>query len=448
MSNVANIPSLRTIDASHQAMEEAKSVMASGLSSFARMRKNQVVFSRAKGAHLWDIEGNPYIDVVSAHGPVLLGHSPEVVVEAIKQHVDTGLIMGGPHLAETTLARKVLEILPWANKIAYANTGTEAVQLALRVAKVATGRNKIVKFDGHYHGWLDPVYVNGPGVASQIAQGNASAHLSAAQSPTEHSVSALPAPTDVIVTEWNNIDRFKELIADVGSDVAAVICEPYATNFGTFAPDEHFLHEMMRIAREAGALVLFDEVVTGFRLAPGGAAEKLGVQPDLGIYAKAFGSGLPISLIAGTEEAMKPIVEGKVMTSGTYSGSVLPVQASIATLTEIQRRGSGLYSQLEERTRQLADGLERVGHKLGVAVTVNQIGPLAQILVGDIADRSSIAGVNTSDTKFLAEVCELMITLGVYISRKGLMYVNAAHTREDIDQVVNTFEMAVAQLQK
>lgn len=435
-------PPENSIVQSRRFMARARESIASGLASYARFRHNQVVFARAEGAYLWDIEGNRYIDCVCAHGPIFLGHAPPRVTSAVKEAADNGFQFGGPHLAETTLAEMVLERLPWAGKVAYMSTGSEAVHLAVRIAKSFTGRDKILKFEGHYHGWVDPLFVNSPRV--QPAEPHVATAGSAASAliPQQPNVPGQAPFPDVLVAPWGDPAAFAEIMDAVGGEIAAVIMEPLATNFGTFRPPSGYLEHIVKIARAHGALVIFDEIVTGFRIGPGGAAELLGIAPDIATYGKAIASGMPISLVAGTSAVMATVADGRVFTVGTFSGGPASVAAAIATLEEIGAQGPELYDRMDTLGRALASGLERAGDELGLAVKVNQIGSLLQIVIGEVSDVNSIEGVNESDKVLVAEICERMILLGVYMSRKGIIYLNASHSTADIDTIIESFSTA------
>jgi glutamate-1-semialdehyde 2,1-aminomutase len=429
---------------SQLAMNEARKSIASGLSSFARFRNNQVVFAKAEGAYLWDIDGNRYIDCVCAHGPVFLGHANPRVNAAVKSSLDNGAHFGGPHLSETVLAEMVLRVLPWADKIAYMNTGSEAIHLALRIAKSHTGRAKVLKFDGHYHGWIDPLFVNAPRVqpAEPRLQTSNFGFESGSLVAQQTNVPGQAEFSDVLVATWGDLEAFSNIMDAAGSEIAAVIMEPLATNFGTFKPPQGYLEELITISRAHGALVIFDEIVTGFRIAPGGAAELLGLQPDLATYGKAVASGMHLALVAGTSSVMETVADGRVFTVGTFSGAPAAVAAAIATLDEIAAEGNGLYARMDSLGKRLASGIIAAGDDLGLPVNVNQLGSLLQMVIGSVSTMKSIDGVNESNKVLVADICERMILLGVYMSRKGIMYLNASHSDADIDVVIETFHTA------
>jgi glutamate-1-semialdehyde 2,1-aminomutase len=428
---------LYSIEGSQRELARASQSIPRGLVSYFRMRENQVVFHRAEGAYYWDTGGQRYIDVVSAHGPVLLGHGHPEVNAAVSEAMNRAVLTGSPMSGESEFAETALRCLGWADKTTMMSTGTEAVQLALKIARGVTGRSIIVKFQGHYHGWMDPVFVNTAGMEPPKST---TGEFAPGTIPVIPFLPNSPAPAEVIVATWNNIEHFRDLMANVGDQVAAVIAEPYVTNFGTFRPETGYLESVKQIAHAHGSLLIFDEVVTGFRVNLGGAARELAVSPDLGVYAKALGNGFPIAMVAGTEQVMQSIVDGRVPVAGTYSGNPLSVAASTAVLNHLEMNQATLYPRLDARGRQLKVGIENVGSVRGIPLQGNQIGSLVQVLWGDIDDPRSMPGAYSSDREAVTEVMERMIRRGVYTHRKGLFFLNDAHTEEDIDDVIRVFD--------
>ncbi|MGO4588852.1 aspartate aminotransferase family protein [Paenarthrobacter sp. 2TAF44] len=426
----------------------AKAVIPGGLVSLVRRRDHQVVFERGEGAYLWDVDGNRYIDCVMAHGPVLLGHAHPEINRAAARSLDNGIQFGGSTPGETALAEAVLKQLGYADKVTFMTTGTEAVQLAIRVARTTTGRNLIVKFHGHYHGWIDPVYVNIPGYdvqgpSTQDGAGGAPGSLA-----IQPAVDGSAIPEGILVTTWNDLDGFARLMDEIGDRTAAVIMEPFLTGFGTFEPAPGYLQGLKDICHDHGALVIYDEIVTGFRVSPSGAAGIVGVSPDLGTYAKAMGNGFPISMVAGTQEAMACLEDGTVPAAGTYSGTPASVAAARATLAEIAEEGPSFYAYLDRIGSQLRQGLEQEGQSRSISIRVNQIGSLVQILCGLIEDPRSVEGAYASDRDFVTEICEAMIGRGIYMTRKGLIFLSRAHTTADIQEIVSVFGKALDSVQR
>lgn len=431
-----------TLAGSAKAFERARKVIPAGLVSLIRRRDNQVVFARAQGGYLWDVDGNRYVDCVMAHGPILLGHAHDAVNRAAAASLSNGVQFGGSFHREADLAEAVLAQLSYADKVTFMSTGTEAVQLAVRVARTTTGRNLVVKFEGHYHGWIDPLYVNIPGYDPQPPADDAS-EATVEQAQIRPAVEGAAVPEGVVVTRWNDLEAFTKLMDQIGDQVACVIMEPLLTGFGTFFPAEGYLKGLKDVCRSHGALVIFDEIVTGFRVSPSGASGLIGVTPDLGTYAKAMANGFPISMVAGTAEAMSSIEDGRVPAAGTYSGTPSSLEASIASLQAINDEGTSFYSYLDALGSRLKAGLELEGRNASVPIVANQIGSLVQIFCGRDLDTQSVDGVYASDRDFVTKVCEAMIVRGVYMTRKGLVFLSRAHTNDDVDHVIETFTLAL-----
>lgn len=429
-----------SLQGSRDVLGRAGQSIPRGLLSYFRMRENQVVFSRAQGAHYWDVDEQRYIDVVSAHGPILLGHGHHEINGAVAAKMDQAVLTGSPMTGEIEFADAALQALGWADKITMMSTGTEAVQLAVKIARGVTGRNIIVKFQGHYHGWMDPVFVNTAGMEPPKPT---SGEFGPGEIPVTPFLPSGPAPENIVIATWNDIEHFRELMEKIGDQVAAVIAEPYVTNFGTFAPTVGFLASLKDVVHQYGSLLIYDEVVSGFRVARGGAAEQIGVSPDLGVYAKALGNGFPIAMVAGTEHVMQSIVDGRVPVAGTYSGNSLSVAAGTAVLRHLERNAADLYPQLESLGGRLKDGIEGVAATKGLPLTCNHIGSLVQVLWGNITNPRSMPGVYSSDRDAVTAVMEGMIPRGIYTHRKGLFFLNAAHTATDIDEVIDAFKSSL-----
>ncbi|MEZ5078836.1 MAG: aspartate aminotransferase family protein [Solirubrobacterales bacterium] len=420
-------------------MDRARRVIPRGLASRGRVRAVPVAFERGEGAHLYDVDGNEYVDCVMALGPLLLGHSPRAVIDRAIGQLDNGIQFGGQHEGEAELAERVVKLVPCADKVVFANTGSEAVQAAVRIARATTGRRLLVKFEGHYHGWIDPLFVNSPGVPPQPLRPDATV-------PEVHNVPGQVTSDEVLVCRWNDPKAFAELMDRVGDEVAAVLTEPIPFNFGTFWPESGYLEEVARISRQHGALLLFDEIVSGFRLGTGGAQEILGVTPDIATYAKAVASGFPIALVAGTEEAMVSAVSGPVIHGGTYNGTPASVAAAIATIDLLVEQGEELYPRLDAMAGRLAEGFRRSAERLGAPLGVDQIGSVVQLLWGVPIPPHDFAEAASGATAPVSEVCERMLAHGVHVAPRGLFFLSAAHDDEDIDRVLAAFDTALGEV--
>lgn len=412
---------------------EARRVLPRGVSSSARLRSAPLVFERAEGVRITDVEGRSYTDFVLALGPMLLGHGRTEVLAAVRAQLERGVLFGN-HEAEIRLAELLCDVLPHADKVAFANSGSEATNLAVRIAKATTGRANVVKFEGHYHGWLDPLFVNAPPSPPTSAD---------EPRPTSvHAVAGASAAESTLVCRWNDLPDLEALLAERGSDVAAVIMEPFPFNFGTFRPDDGYLESVRKLCHDNGSLLIFDEVLSGFRVALGGAAEVV-AEPDIGVYAKAMASGFPIAAVAGTDQAMRSIVEGPVHPAGTYSGSPVAVSAALATLHVLVDDRSRIYPELDEKGAYLRERIESVAVDLGVPLVVNQIGSVLQLLWNPRLPVRTYADACRSDREAVARICEGVLEHGSLVTPRGLILLSTLHEREHLDRLVHGLRESV-----
>ncbi|MBA2701424.1 MAG: aminotransferase class III-fold pyridoxal phosphate-dependent enzyme [Chloroflexi bacterium] len=374
-----------------------------------------ISFARGRGSHLTDLDGNHYVDFALAFGPMLLGHAPDSVTEAVRRQLEIGIGYGASHAAEAELAEAICRMVPCADRCVFSSTGSEAVHAAIRIARAATGRNRVIKFQGHFHGWLDPLSVGVPGAAD-------ASPASAGQDPN--------ASSAVSVCPWNDIEA---LSAALNGDVAAVIMEPLAVNGGCFSPAPGYLEAVRQLTARTGTVLIFDEVITGFRLAPGGAQQRFGVTPDLAIFAKALGSGFPISAVAGRADLMDEVASRRVRHAGTLNANPISVAASLATLTELERDGHRIYPHLEATGDGLAAILREECADAELPVRVNQVGAMGYAFwsaqpVDD--DPASLRADSEAYRRFAAA----LLDEGVHVISRGLLYVSTAHTQADLDE--------------
>ncbi len=372
-----------------------------------------ISFKRGAGSRLWDVDGNEYIDYALAFGPMLLGHSPPAVVEAVRRQLQIGLGYGASHLAEAELAEAICRMVPCAERCIFSSTGSEAVHAALRIARAGTGRNRVIKFQGHFHGWLDPLSVGVPG-RDDVSP------ASAGQDPY--------ASKAVTVCPWNDLDALR---AELRDDVAAVIMEPLAVNGGCLFPAPGYLEAVRQLTVVTGTVLIFDEVITGFRLAPGGAQERFGVTPDLVILAKALGSGLPISAVAGRADLMDEVASGRVRHAGTLNANPISAAASLAALTELERDGDRIYPHLEALGDGLAAILREECAAAGLPLAVNQLGAMGHAFWSEEAVDDHPATLR-ADREAYRHFAAALLDEGVHVIPRGLLYVSAAHTEADL----------------
>jgi glutamate-1-semialdehyde 2,1-aminomutase len=420
-------------------LDDARSVLARGTGSAGRLRHldETPVLASGRGARCTDLDGNTYIDYFLAFGPLFLGHRPQPVLDAVMAHLaGDAIIAGGPHALEAELARLIVETVPCAERVVLSTTGSEAVQVAIRIARAKTGRRTVLKFDGHYHGWMEPVNVNALGTVPV-----------AGPPPLElvPSVAAAGVPGEVIVCPWNDVAALEAMLTRFGDEIACVIMEPVPCNFGTFLPAPGYLKSCRDLCRRHGVVLIFDEVVTGFRLALGGAQELLGVTPDMAVFAKAIGSGFTIAAVAGTAEAMAPAVDGPVFIGGTYNGAGPPAAAAIATLAHL-RDHPEIYDRVDLLGRRLADQVNGAATRSGLPLYASQIGGVIQLLWRPRRPLRDYADARTCDQTPVARLTGLLLAEGVLVHERGLMFVSAAHTDADVDHTVAAFDRSVAAL--
>lgn len=424
-------------DKSREIFEKALTLIPGGVNSPARafggVGGSPVVFERAEGAWMIDVDGNRYIDYVLSWGPMILGHCDPRVTEALHAAVDHGTSFGAPTLAENTIAELIIELVPSIERVRLVNSGTEATMSAIRLARGYTGRDKIVKFVGCYHGHVDSLLV---------AAGSAAATLAVPNSP---GVTA-GASKDTILLEYNDVEGVRRAFAEFGSEIACVIVEPVAGNMGCVPGTLEFLQALRDETRKSGALLIFDEVMSGFRVARGGVQERVGITPDLTTLGKIVGGGLPVGAYGGKKEIMDCVSPvGKVYQAGTLSGNPLATAAGIATLKVLKDEPT-LYSQIEATTTRLADGVDAAAKNAGVKAVVQHIGGMATIFFlgeEDDAVRDWPSADRCDRAKF-AKFFWSMLDSGVYLpcSQFETMFTSVVHTDAIIDETVAAAEKA------
>lgn len=415
----------------HSEVQSGSTILARGVSSAARLRSRPLVFTSARGVRVTDTSGHDYVDFVLGMGPMLLGHGTTRVLDAAKRQISDGVLFGTT-TAEFDLAQRLSELLPHAENVAFVNSGSEGTHLAIRIARATTGRKLILKFEGHYHGWIDPLFIN--------TQNNAASSPEEFPVPLAHGVQALSADDNVVVVRWNDVEELRRTFVALGGSLAAVILEPIPMNFGTLRSAPGYLEELRRLCDESGTLLIFDEVLSGFRLALGGAAALLDVKPDLAVYAKAIASGFPLAVVAGTRQAMVSITSGPIQPAGTYSGNPVAVSAALATLDELEAGGEQMYQRLSEMGEYLRNNLLRVAQENGAPLTVNQVGSVLQLFWGIEGPIHAYADAARSNRRIIAELCESQLAYGSYVSPRGLILLSTQHTYGELSALIDGVE--------
>ncbi|SMP15795.1 glutamate-1-semialdehyde 2,1-aminomutase [Desulfurobacterium pacificum] len=420
---------------SKELFEEAKKYIPGGVNSPVRAFKSvgdtPRFIAKAKGSHIWDVDGNEYIDYVCSWGPMILGHAHPSVVEGIKEQAEKGTSYGAPTELEVKLAKMIVEMVPSVEKVRMVNSGTEATMSAIRLARGYTGRNKVIKFEGGYHGHVDALLVK------------AGSGLTTFGVPTSPGI-----PEDfakhTITVPFNDIDALKKVIDEVGNDVAAVIMEPVMANAGLIIPEEGYLEKVRELTAEKGIVLIFDEVITGFRLSPGGAQQYFNITPDLSCFGKIIGGGLPVGAFGGKKEIMDYLApEGPVYQAGTLSGNPLAMIAGIKTLEELQK--PGVYESLREKTNKLSEGLKEAAKKAGIydKLCFKQIESISIVYFTN-KDVKNYQDALTSNTEAYAVFFRKMLEQGVYLapSQFEVAFMSTAHTEEDIEKTIKAAEVA------
>ena len=405
---------------------EAVTVMPGGVNSpvraYRNVGRNPLFIEKGKGSKIYDIDGNEYIDYICSWGPNILGHCYPKVIEEVKKACDNGLTFGAPTEKEVVLAELIREIMPSMEVLRMVNSGTEAVMSAIRVARGFTKRDMILKFKGCYHGHSDGLLVKAGSAALTAAVPDS---LGVPKSYTENTLVAL----------YNDEKSVEELFEKYGNKIACVVVEPVAANMGVVLPKKGFLQFLRDITEKYGSLLIFDEVITGFRLSLGGAQEYFGIKPDMTTLGKIVGGGMPMAVYGGRKEIMDCVAPlGGVYQAGTLSGNPIATTAGIATLTAL-KENKHLYADLEKKAEKIADTYRKIG------ASVNHIGSL---LSGFFTDRevNDYDSATSSDTEKYAKFFNYLLENGIYIapSQYEAMFVSMAHSDEDIEKTCKVIE--------
>ncbi|MEX2316101.1 MAG: glutamate-1-semialdehyde 2,1-aminomutase [Pirellulales bacterium] len=414
----------------------AQQLMPGGVNSPARafgaVGGEPIVIERGLGPFLWDVDGNRYIDYVGSWGPMILGHSHPAVVAAIEEAAGRGTSFGAPTAAENELAELIVAAVPSVEKVRLVNSGTEATMSAIRLARGFTGRDKIVKFAGNYHGHVDSLLV---------AAGSSAATLAVPNSPGVTVGTSL----DTLVVDYNDTAGLEQAFAEHGPQIAGVIFEPIVGNMGVVVPSPTFLAALQQLAQRHGALLICDEVMTGFRVAYGGAQERLGIKPDLTTLGKIVGGGLPVGAYGGRAEVMDHVLPaGKVFQAGTLSGNPLATAAGCAMLRALGDRH--LYDRLEQLGSRLETGLRAAAAAGGVACQFARVGSMMTMFFSDapVVDWNS---ASRCDTQRFAGWFWGMLNRGIYLpcSQYEALFVSTAHTETEIDATIAAAREALAE---
>ncbi|OON70345.1 glutamate-1-semialdehyde 2,1-aminomutase [Hymenobacter sp. CRA2] len=413
------------LSTSDQLFTRAKDLIPGGVNSpvraFRAVGGHPVFMQSAQGAWLTDVDGNRYLDLINSWGPMILGHAPQIVLDAVAQALPSSLSFGAPTRREVEMAELIIEMVPSIEKVRLVNSGTEATMSAIRVARGYTGRSKILKFEGCYHGHGDSFL---------IAAGSGALTLGTPDSPgvTEG------VAQDTLTVPYNNLDATAAAIEANPEQIAAIILEPVVGNIGLVPPAEGFLQGLRELCTRHGIVFIFDEVMTGFRLARGGAQELFGIEPDLTTLGKIIGGGMPVGAYGGKKEIMDQVAPaGKVYQAGTLSGNPIATAAGLAQLRYLQEHPE-VYEQLERTSAALADGTRQIAAELGLNYTVNRVGSMWNVFFTS-QPVTDLASAKTSDLEAFGRYFRAMLHRGVYLapSQFEALFVSTAITDDLVD---------------
>jgi len=423
---------------SQQLFERAQQSIPGGVNSpvraFRSVGGTPIFIQKANGAYLYDVDGRRYIDYIASWGPMILGHAWQPVVRAIQEYAAFSTSYGAPTLLEVEMAELIISMTPNVDMIRMVSSGTEACMSAIRLARGYTGRNKIIKFEGHYHGHADPFLVKaGSGVATFNIQTVPGVTPGVAQ--------------DTLTAAYNDLEAVKKIVATHQGEIAAIIVEPVAGNMGCILPKPGFLEGLRSICDMEGIVLILDEVMTGFRLAPGGAQERLGIRADLLTYGKVIGGGMPVGAFGGRKEIMQHIAPlGNVYQAGTLSGNPIAMIAGYTLLKELKENRS-IYTELEEKTLYLRDGLDKVLSAWGQPYQINQMGSMISVHFSEhpVTDFASASAAN--NTRFKTFFHSLL-KRGVYLPPSAFesWFLNNALQKEDLDATIHAVRESLEEL--
>jgi glutamate-1-semialdehyde 2,1-aminomutase len=427
------------IDKSIRAYKSASLSIPGGVNSpvraFSGVGGDPLFIKEANGAHITDIDENTYIDYVGSWGPMILGHRHPKVIDALKSILETGTSYGAPTLIETELAELIKRMVPSVELVRMVNSGTEATMSALRLARGHTGRNLVIKFEGCYHGHGDSFL---------IKAGSGALTLGTPNSPGVTNGTA----QDTLLATFNDIEGVSELFTRYNQQIAAVILEPITGNMGVIVPDKQFIEGLRSLCTEHGSVLIFDEVMTGFRVAKGGAQQLLGITPDLTTFGKIIGGGLPVGAYGGKKEIMKKLAPlGPVYQAGTLSGNPMAMAAGLTTLKILENNNS-FYTDLEKKAAMLEDGLKDNLNRLDFPGVVNRVGSMFTLFFTGKNTVNSFTDVMTCDTDIFGKYFRMSLEAGIYLapSQYEAGFVSAAHSENDISKTIEASYEAIKKL--
>lgn len=426
---------------SRSLLARAQQSLAGGVNSYFRAKAPvPLYFEDGSGCRLTDVDGNRYIDYSLAWGPLILGHRHPALVEALREQADKPLHYGAQHTLEIEVAEKFQSLVPCAERVIFCSSGTEAVQLALRLARAATGRNLILKFEGHYHGWADSIliaYHPSPAECGDAGQPNTSLGSRG---------QVLNAAENVLVAPWNCLDAIERLFVRHGDKIAGVITEPVLCNSGCLMPEPSYLEGLASLCQKHGALLIFDEVITGFRIDLGGAQTAFNVKPDIATFGKALGGGVTLSAVAGRREILELMCDGGVVFGGTFNGNPLGLAAARATLAELSRDNGRLLDEANRLGNRLKQGIERAAARHGISLVATGFGTAFSVHFTQKRELRNYRDTFQDDGQQLQRFVLAALAEGLYLPPDGRNYVSAVHDETVIEETIGAIDRTFERL--
>jgi len=416
------------INKSKKLFKEAQKYIPGGVNSPVRAFKsvggNPIFMEKGLGSKMWDVDGNEYIDYIGSWGPHIFGHNPKFIMKAVRDSLYKGTSFGTPTEFEVKMAKLICDLVPSVEMIRMVNSGTEATMSAIRLARGFTRKDKIIKFEGCYHGHADSFLIKAGSGALTFGV------------PTSPGISQASAK-DTLIAQYNDINSVKTLINQNKNDIATIIIEPVAGNMGVVPAEKEFLYELKDICKKHKIILIFDEVMSGFRVAKGGAIELYGITPDLVTFGKIIGGGFPVGAFGGKSEIMSYISpSGPIYQAGTLSGNPIAMSAGIAALTYIKGHPE-IYNELEKNSVYLENGMKKNLRKLNLNFTITRVGSMMCQFFTDI-EVKNFASATSSDTKMYAKYFHNMLKRGIYLapSQFEAMFISTSHTKKDLEKTI------------
>lgn len=428
--------------------EEAKEIFAMGVGSQVQSfaKPHPLYMTHGKGSKVYDVDGNEYIDYLLNYGPLILGYCPEMLNKAVEEQLKKGTAFGEPHPLQLELSKLLIDAIPSFEMVNFNNTGSEAVQAVLRLARAHTGRTKFIKFEGHYHGWMDNVFFSfHPDEGEDFGTREN-------PKPVVHGYSkGLPANIldNVVILPWNNLEYVRKALQTHSGEVAAILTEPIMSNCGVIMPRPGYLEGLKKLAAEHDVMLIFDETITGLRTALGGAQELLGVTPDISLGYKALGAGFPVFAYGASKEIMQAVSDRLVVHAGTFNGNAIGCIAAITVIDELKKESCAAIKRINDMGKYLMKEIGNLAEKHGQTVRIQGLGAVFCVSFHDkeVFDMRD-AFVDTGDKYFIFR--ELLLDRGIHIfpTEKGLWYLSSAHTDEDLEKTLKIVDEVFREMKR